>query len=40
MKSLYQLKVDREESPDIDKHFQNVFVTMNGRAGGALSLFL
>ena len=35
------IKVDREERPDIDKHFQEVFVTMNGRAGGwPLSIFM
>jgi uncharacterized protein YyaL (SSP411 family) len=35
------VKVDREERPDIDKHFQEVFVTMNGRAGGwPLSIFM
>ncbi len=35
------IKVDREERPDIDKHFQEVFITMNGRAGGwPLSIFM
>ncbi len=35
------VKVDREERPDIDKHFQEIFVTMNGRAGGwPLSVFM
>jgi uncharacterized protein YyaL (SSP411 family) len=35
------IKVDREERPDIDKHYQEVFVTMNGRAGGwPLSIFM
>ncbi|WP_456433658.1 thioredoxin domain-containing protein [Nitratifractor sp.] len=35
------IKVDREERPDIDRHFQEVFVTMNGRAGGwPLSVFM
>ncbi|WP_292661924.1 thioredoxin domain-containing protein [Nitratifractor sp.] len=35
------IKVDREERPDIDKHFQEIFVTMNGRAGGwPLSVFM
>jgi len=28
------IKVDREERPDIDKHYQEVFYMMNGRAGG------
>jgi len=35
------IKVDREERPDIDKHFQNVYQLMNGRPGGwPTSLFL
>ena len=35
------IKVDREERPEIDRHFQEVFVTMNGRAGGwPLSIFM
>jgi uncharacterized protein YyaL (SSP411 family) len=35
------VKVDREERPDIDRHFQEVFTTMNGRAGGwPLSVFM
>ena len=28
------IKVDREERPDIDKHFQDVYRLMNGRPGG------
>ena len=40
-KHFIAIKVDREERPDIDKHFQEVFVTMNGRAGGwPLSIFM
>jgi len=35
------VKVDKEERPDIDRHFQEVFITMNGRAGGwPLSIFI
>jgi len=35
------VKVDREERPDIDKHFQAVYQLMNGRAGGwPTSIFL
>ncbi|MEA3491985.1 MAG: thioredoxin domain-containing protein [Campylobacterota bacterium] len=35
------IKVDREERPDIDKHFQDVYQLMNGRPGGwPTSLFL
>ncbi len=35
------IKVDREERPDIDKHFQKVYQLMNGRPGGwPTSLFL
>ncbi len=35
------IKVDKEERPDIDRHFQDVFITMNGRAGGwPLSIFM
>jgi len=35
------VKVDKEERPDIDRHFQEVFITMNGRAGGwPLSVFI
>ncbi len=35
------IKVDREERPDIDKHFQEVYQLMNGRPGGwPTSLFL
>ena len=35
------IKVDREERPDIDKHFQDVYQLMNGRAGGwPTSIFL
>jgi len=35
------IKVDREERPDIDKHFQDVYQLMNGRPGGwPTSIFL
>src|SRR5665648_253347 len=35
------VKVDREERPDIDKHFQEVYQLMNGRPGGwPTSIFL
>ena len=35
------IKVDREERPDIDKHFQDVYRRMNGRPGGwPASIFL
>lgn len=35
------IKVDREERPDIDKHFQKVYQLMNGRGGGwPTSIFL
>lgn len=35
------IKVDREERPDIDKHFQDVYRLMNGRPGGwPTSIFL
>ncbi len=35
------IKVDREERPDIDKHFQEVYRLMNGRPGGwPTSIFL
>jgi len=35
------VKVDREERPDIDKHFQEVYQLMNGRGGGwPTSIFL
>ncbi len=35
------VKVDREERPDIDKHFQAVYRKMNGRPGGwPTSIFL
>ena len=35
------IKVDREERPDIDKHFQAVYQLMNGRGGGwPTSIFL
>ncbi len=35
------VKVDREERPDIDKHFQKVYQLMNGRPGGwPTSIFL
>ena len=35
------VKVDREERPDIDKHFQEVYQLMNQRPGGwPTSIFL
>jgi len=35
------IKVDREERPDIDRHFQEVYQLMNGRGGGwPTSIFL
>ena len=35
------IKVDKEERPDIDRHFQKIFTVMNGRAGGwPLSVFI
>jgi len=40
-KYFIAIKVDREERPDIDKHFQNVYQLMNGRPGGwPTSIFL
>jgi hypothetical protein len=40
-KNFIAIKVDREERPDIDKHFQEVYQLMNGRPGGwPTSLFL
>jgi uncharacterized protein YyaL (SSP411 family) len=40
-KHFVSIKVDREERPDIDKHFQDVYQLMNGRAGGwPTSIFL
>jgi uncharacterized protein YyaL (SSP411 family) len=39
--SFVSIKVDREERPDIDKHFQEVYQLMNGRPGGwPTSIFL
>lgn len=35
------IKVDKEERPDLDKYYQNVYSILNGRAGGwPLSIFL
>ena len=35
------IKVDKEERPDIDRHFQDVFQKMNNKAGGwPLSIFM
>jgi len=35
------IKVDKEERPDIDKHFQEIFIKMNNKAGGwPLSIFM
>ncbi|SFV50268.1 Thymidylate kinase [hydrothermal vent metagenome] len=40
-KYFIAIKVDREERPDIDKHFQDVYQLMNGRPGGwPTSIFL
>ena len=40
-KYFVPIKVDREERPDIDKHFQEVYQLMNGRPGGwPTSIFL
>ena len=40
-KYFVSIKVDREERPDIDKHFQAVYQLMNGRPGGwPASIFL
>jgi len=40
-KHFVAIKVDREERPDIDKHFQEVYKLMNGRPGGwPTSIFL
>ena len=40
-KNFVSIKVDREERPDIDKHFQSVYQLMNGRSGGwPTSIFL
>ena len=40
-KNFIAIKVDREERPDIDKHFQSVYQLMNGRSGGwPTSIFL
>ena len=39
--NFISIKVDREERPDIDKHFQEVYRLMNGRPGGwPTSIFL
>ncbi|MEJ2526524.1 MAG: thioredoxin domain-containing protein, partial [Sulfurovaceae bacterium] len=35
------IKVDKEERPDIDKYFQDIYTLMNGRGGGwPTSIFL
>jgi uncharacterized protein YyaL (SSP411 family) len=40
-KHFIAIKVDREERPDIDKHFQAVYQLMNQRPGGwPTSIFL
>ena len=40
-KYFVSIKVDKEERPDIDKHFQEVYQLMNGRGGGwPTSIFL
>jgi uncharacterized protein YyaL (SSP411 family) len=33
-KNYISIKVDREEMPDVDKYYQNVFRILNNRAGG------
>ena len=39
--NFVSIKVDREERPDIDKHFQEVYQLMNAKAGGwPTSIFL
>ncbi|MFK5976932.1 MAG: thioredoxin domain-containing protein [Sulfurovum sp.] len=39
--NFISIKVDREERPDIDKHFQEVYQLMNAKAGGwPTSIFL
>jgi uncharacterized protein YyaL (SSP411 family) len=40
-RDFVSIKVDREERPDIDKHFQSIYQLMNGRPGGwPTSIFL
>ena len=40
-KDFISIKVDKEERPDIDKHFQEIFIKMNNKPGGwPLSIFL
>ena len=40
-KHFISIKVDKEERPDIDKHFQAVYRLMNGKSGGwPTSIFL
>ena len=39
--NFISIKVDKEERPDIDKHFQEVYQKMNNKAGGwPLSIFM
>ncbi|KIM04198.1 MAG: hypothetical protein KN64_08900 [Sulfurovum sp. AS07-7] len=39
--NFISIKIDREERPDIDKYFQEVYLLMNGRSGGwPTSIFL
>jgi uncharacterized protein len=39
--NFISIKIDREERPDIDKYFQEVYSLMNGRSGGwPTSIFL
>ncbi len=39
--NFISIKVDKEERPDIDKHFQEVYQKMNSKAGGwPLSIFM
>lgn len=40
-KSFVCIKLDKEERPDIDKYYQNLFTMLNGRGGGwPLSIFM
>ncbi len=39
--NFISIKVDKEERPDIDKHFQNIYQKMNNKGGGwPLSIFI
>ena len=40
-KNFISIKVDKEERPDIDRHFQEVYIKMNNKPGGwPLSIFM